>query len=522
MSKFIALYKKYLSDTPRLFWLILPLVAMFLFGGVFWPMHSAQFLTEFNLWMSQAFGSFYLWFGFLTLVLFILLAISPLGKIRLGGQDAVPSHSFASWFSMIFCAGMGVGFLFWGGSEPLYHFLNPPETSTLSIHDLKQVALSYSFFHWGFIPWAIYGMTAVIIAFYRYNKLVPFRLSVILLPPFKLPDSVAQLTGIGIDLMTIVAIIFGLSASMGMGVLIIEGGLFNLFSVDKSAWIEILILGAMTFFFLLSARSGLNKGIKILSNMSIALSLVLLIALVFLGPTGSMFSAFWLGFQDYMIRLPEMSLGFQHLRSNQWLYDWTIKYWTWWIAWAPFVGVFIAMISRGRTIREVVVSVMVAPSVFSLLWFSVFGQSTIWLQQHATVLGDKIDFSKVHIILFKVLNFYAKSPVLSWISLLLAFVFIVNSADSATYTMAKLSEETAENINQIKKLPSSKLIPPSTFHQFLWGMLTTILTFALLATGGIVAIQQVNTIMVLPFTIILSMTFVIAFFSMYRYQQNKN
>lgn len=513
--------KKFISDIPRLFWLVLPLVILFLIGGVFWPLQAAEILEAFNIWMSQVFGSFYLWFGFLTLILFLFLGATPLGKIRLGGEDAVPSHSFVSWFSMIFCAGMGVGFLFWGGSEPLYHFLNPPESGSMSIEELKQIALSYSFFHWGFIPWAIYGMTAVIIAFYRYNLLTPFRLSVILLPPLNLPDKVAHVAGLAIDLMTITAIIFGLSASMGMGVLIIEGGMFNLFEIAKSAWIEMVILGLMTFFFLLSAQSGLNKGIKILSNMSIALSVILLISLIFLGPTGSMFSAFWLGFQDYMARLPEMSLGFQELKSNQWLFDWTIKYWAWWIAWAPFVGIFIAMISRGRTVREVVVSVMVAPSVFSLLWFSVFGQSTIWLQEHADVLGDKIDFSQVHVILFKVLNFYAHSPVLSWISLLLAFVFIVNSADSATYTLAKLSEELTENINELKKLPSSKVIPPSTFHQFLWGSLTTVLTFALLATGGIIAIQQVTTVMVVPFTFILSAAFIISFFRMTKYRNAK-
>lgn len=472
------------------------------------PQGLTRTIHIWNQWLSHAWGDGYLWFGMLTLAAFILLAVLPVGGIRLGGPGERPTHSFFSWCAMLFCTGMGVGFMFWGAAEPLYHFVHPPLSGTHGAVQRELVAMAYTFFHWGLHPWSIYGMTAVAIGFLGFNLNRPFRFSSFL--------SVSQSSsGLGvlllknvIDVMTVLAVIVGIAATFAMGVLHVEGGIRTLLPWTVSGhFLELLIVATILIVYMLSILRGLEKGIKVLSHISVWLSFALLAGLVVF-----MFDPRWLpslinAASLYVTELPMMGLGMGDYRSPDWVGLWTVKYWSWWIAWAPFVGLFIALISRGRTVREVVLGVMVVPTLFSIIWFFVFGHSAIQLQSVSHLFGAHVEFSNINTILFVLLNHISRHSFLSWLSLALVIIFISNSVDSATYTMAQWT-----HAQMIQK--------PDTGIQIAWGLLFAVLTMGLLLAGGIDLLQEITLITTLPFTVLLFCIFVDVLIRMMRYPRS--
>lgn len=444
-----------------------------------------------NKWIYQVFGGFYLWFTLLTTLGFVLLGSSSLGKLKLGKPDDQPEFGFWSWFSMIFCAGMGTGFMFWGAAEPLYHFIHPPYADAMSSLGQKNLAFGYTFFHWGLSPWAIYGMTAVAMGFFCYNQQRGFRFSSFLTRPSD-PGSAGPHPALrnGIDLITILSIVFGLAATMGMGVLNIEGGLKWLLHTEGSRWLEMAIMGGICTLFLLSAVKGMQSGIRLLSNISMLTSLLLLASLMVVGPQARILASLVDGIGTYLVHFLPMSLGMGDYQSAAWVGEWTVKYWSWWIAWAPFVGLFLVLISRGRTIREIMLATLIAPTLFSCLWFAVFGQSALGVYYDGGFANAMPDFSNVDRILYQVLDAYFKTPLIAWLSILLITLFVVNSADSATYTIACLSQDDPDH-------------QPKPYLLACWGLLFFTLTLVLLITGGIMTLNQITTISVLPFTFLL-------------------
>jgi glycine betaine transporter len=466
---------------------------------------SAQ-VHEVNMWILSLFGDFYLWFVWISLLAFVLLPLTPLGSIRLGGPQAKPVHSFWSWFAMLFCAGMGTGFMFWGSAEPLYHYMNPPLADVVARPAREALALRYTFFHWGVSPWAVYGMTALAIGFWGYNLKQGFCFSSFLLEPDEAGRAKSPrpwLTG-AIDFVTTIAIVFGIAATLGMGILQIESGLARMFGWVPSPGLTVGILTAITIAFLTSALMGLEKGIKTLSTSSMWLSFLLLALIIAMGPIHAMLNGFMTVFPEYITSLGKMSLGMGNFHDDAWVGVWTVKYWSWWIAWAPFVGLFIALISKGRTVRELTFGVMIVPTMFSCLWFTAFGETAIRLQQKYQLFGASLELEQVSTVLYQILSQMEGTTFLAWLSLILIAINFINSADSATYTISTLSQGGRQGH------------PPLSL-QLMWGVLFSLLAGLLLLSGGIEVLQEVTAVTVLPFTFLLVVIFGVMLVRMVQY-----
>lgn len=476
---------------PPLFW-IPGLLVLLLFGaGILQPDWFAHAVESTNRFIYSAFGGFYLWFAMLTLTAFVGIALSPLGRIRLGGKDAKPDHSVLSWFAMLFCAGMGTGLMFWGAAEPLYHYMNPPLWDAVAEPQRRILAFQYTFFHWGLHPWAIYGMTAMAIGFFGFNRNRGFHFSAFLMGLHR-PDRawIHRSLILAIDLLTVIAIIFGISATFGMGVLQLSGGLEALFHVPRSPWLLVALILGMTGLYLTSALKGIRMGMKILSNCSFWLYLVLLGFVIGLAPHTPVMQPMWESIPALLAKLPDMSLGWGAFRDARWVGDWTVKYWSWWIAWAPFVGIFIAFISRGRTLRELALGVMVLPTAFSCLWFAIFGQTAITLQAQTGFAGSAVNLQQVNLVLFNLVKTLTDNPLLPALCLLIIAVDFINSADGATYTVASLSAQDMET-------------HPPIHLRVGWGILFALLTALFLLAGGIQLLQEITLITAFPFTLLL-------------------
>lgn len=482
---------------PLFFWPAVMVVAFFA-AAFLLPQQISQLTIGLNQFIYQYCGQLYLWFAVAAIVAFLALAASPAGKIRIGGVDSRPEHSFFSWLAMLFCCGMGTGLMLWGAAEPLYHYLSPPVNAELSD---KQLAFTMTFLHWGVLPWAIYGLAALMIGFYGFNLKKGFTFSAFLSDNNHLPSSVKNILMDVVDLITIMAIIIGIAATMATGVLSLEGGLHTMFNLPSGLVLQISILTGLTVVYLISAANGLDKGIKVLSNVSILMSILLMVVILCLGPTFAILKGFFINTVNHLLYLPSLSLGFADYADPNWLNDWTIKYWSWWIAWAPFVGLFVAIISKGRTIRELVLAVMLLPTLYSFLWFSVFGQTAIYLYKTGVFTVDTFSWNQVADLLFQLFSYLSSGPLLSWLSLGLVAIFICNSADSASYIMTCFS--------------SRQLHEKAQVHvQVAWGVVFALLTMGLLLMGGdnnsgaLFILQQVTQIFALPFMLVLIVVFV--------------
>ncbi|MBB3906056.1 glycine betaine uptake BCCT transporter [Anoxybacteroides rupiense] len=464
---------------------------------IIWGMIPKSMLPHYNLnavsvsvhsFLINKFGWFYLLAATTFLGFCLFLIFSKYGSIRLGQDHEKPEYSYRAWFAMLFSAGMGIGLVFWGVAEPVSHYYNPPVGEGKTT-EAARVAMRYSFFHWGLHPWAIYGVVALALAYFQFRKKEPGVISRVLRPLFG--NKVDGAVGIAVDTLSVYATIFGVATSLGLGAIQISGGLSHLFPyVKNNIATQLIIIGAVTILFMLSAQSGLNKGIKILSNINIVLALLLMLFLLFVGPTNFIMDVFTTTIGTYVQNLPSMSLRLSPFEQSDWPRAWTIFYWAWWIAWAPFVGTFIARISRGRTIREFVIGVLVVPTVFSALWFSVFGGSSLYLEQfnHVRIM-EVMEADGMEAGLFFVLQHFPFGMILSGLAILLICTFFVTSADSATFVLGM-------------QTTNGSLFPPNSI-KFIWGIIQSASAAILLWTGGLQALQTASIIAAFPFTIII-------------------
>lgn len=435
--------------------------------------------------ITSAFGWYYLLIVTGIVVFCLILILSPVGRIRLGKKDERPEYSTISWFAMLFSAGMGIGLVFWGAAEPLSHFAIDPATEEPGTREAFIESMRFTFFHWGIHAWAVYGIVALALAYFQFRRGYPGLISATLRPLFG--ERMDGPLGTVIDVLAVFATVFGVATTLGFGAIQINGGLSYLFGIPISLPVQTIIIAIVTVLFMISAWSGLNKGIKYLSNANMVLAVLLLILVLAVGPTLLIMNMFTDSIGSYLQNLPRMSFRSAPLNSGQreWINGWTIFYWAWWISWSPFVGIFIARVSRGRTIREFLIGVLILPALLSFFWFSVFGTTAIDVQQNGMDLTGLLTEET----LFGVFSQLPLTWVTSIVALILIATFFITSADSATFVLGMQTTR-------------GSLTPPNSV-KLTWGILQAVIAVILLYANGLTALQNSLIIAALPFSFII-------------------
>lgn len=436
--------------------------------------------------ITRDFGWLYLWVVLGLVVFALVLAFSRYGDLKLGGEDDEPEFSIGSWFAMLFAAGMGIGLVFWGVAEPISHYGTPPPGIAARTPEAANAAMRYSFFHWGLHPWAVYSIVALSIAFFQFRKGGSALVSTAVQA---LPWAPLRRLGPVVNVLAVIATAFGVAASLGMGALQINSGLHALLGLPVGEAQQVGIIVVTTVLFLVSAVSGVTKGIKWLSNVNLTLAALLALVVFVVGPTVVIIDAFTSTLGSYVSELVRMSLRMTPFRDSTWVGGWTIFYWAWWVSWSPFVGLFIARVSRGRSIREFILGTMLAPSLAAFVWFSVFGGTALHLEiTQGVPVADAVraDVSTALFAMFKALPMTA---LLSGVATVLVLLFFITSGDSATLVLGMMSTGGEEN-------------PPARV-KIAWGLLISGIAISLLLAGGLEAVQTATIVFALPFAVVI-------------------
>lgn len=424
----------------------------------------------------------------------IWLSLSRFGGLKLGEPESKPEFSTISWFAMLFSAGMGVGLVFYGVGEPLFHYMTPPFGAAPGSAQAARDAMRASFFHWGLHPWAGYSVVALSLAYFQFRKGAPGLMSSMFMPILGEKKNESFL-GRTIDILTIFATAAGIATSLGLGVMQISSGIGALMpslqqSVDERT-MQISIIVVLGLIYTWTAASGIDKGIKFISNLNLLLASLLLVALFAVGSKVTLINVFMTGLGDYFSNIISQSFDLAPWGGpyKDWLSGWTIYYWAWWIAWAPFVGSFIARISRGRTIREFTAGVLIVPALGSFVWFSVFGGSALNIEISGIAEIGKAVTADISTGAFKMYEYYPLGKIMSAIMLILISTFFITSANSATYVLSMFS--------------SGGSLTPPRLRMTVWGILQAALATVLLVTGGLGALQTVSIVAAAPFSVIM-------------------
>jgi choline/glycine/proline betaine transport protein len=430
------------------------------------------------------------WFyGIVMAVLLVasaVLAFSRVGSIRLGPDNSSPDYSLFSWLSMLFAAGVGIGLMFYGVAEPVVHYLRPPVGASAAIGGENQ-AVNLTMLHWGFNAWSVYALMALVLAYFSFRRGLPLTLRSAFYPI--LGDRIYGPWGAAIDVFAIVCTTFGISTSLGLGVEQLSTGLNYLFGVPESSGIKLAITVAIMAMAAVSVALGLDSGIKRLSEINSFLAIALLCFVLLIGPTALILGGTLENFGYYVANLITTSTNLFTYEDTQWLGGWTIFYWGWWISWAPFVGIFIARISRGRTIREFLLGVMLAPTLFVVLWMNVFGGSAIELIHSGEAAFGEAVANDLPMGLFLFLDYLPGTLYLSLLSLVMIIIFFVTSADSGALVLNMMA--------------SGGVDDSPVFQRILWTGIIAAISSTLLITGGLGALQTATIASALPFSLIL-------------------
>ena len=450
-----------------------------------------SFLERANALMSFLKNNFS-WMYLIIMMFFVIfclvLAFSKFGEIRLGSDDERPEYSTISWFAMLFCAGMGVGLVFWGISEPLAHYVSPIVGIQAQTEEAARFSIRSCFMHWGLHPWACYAVVGLCLAYTQYRKKEKGLISSLFIPLLG-RKKVEGKIGKAIDIFAVVLTVVGVSTSFGMGCMQICNGMNYLFGIPDNAKTWILVIVIIACCYLKSATSGVGKGIKMLSNFNLILSIVLLVSSFIIGPTVNILNIMTNGIGEYIMNFFGDSLKINPFGDNTWIFNWRVFYWAWWTGWAAFVGIFIARISRGRTIREFICGVILAPTFASICWFSVLGGVALNVADHFSLEQLTQLVASPQTALFVVFHEYTFGIILSILTIILLITFFITSADSATFVLAMMTSEGENN--------------PPNYKKIIWGILQAVFAFVLIVSGGVSAIQIVSIVMAFPFLFIM-------------------
>ncbi|TAA73093.1 BCCT family transporter [Planococcus salinarum] len=463
-------------------------IALFTIWGAFSPASLAKYASAVFAFTSNSFGWFYLVSvaGFVFFCLY--LAFSKYGSIKLGKDGEKAEFSFFTWISMLFSAGFGVGIVFWGVAEPLTHFSSPPVAGVeLQTAEAARTAMHYSFFNWGIHQWSVFAVVGLALAYYQYRHNRKGLISETITDV--LPRKGKKQLKFSISVLAIIATIIGVSTSVGMGVMQIGGGLNYVFEVPNSPLVQIGIVAVIMVLYLISTTTGINKGIKFLSLANMLLVAALMLFFLFRGPTTFIIESFVVGIGDYFQNFVGMSFFLTPYTGESWVNDWTVFYWAWVIAWSPFVGSFVARVSRGRTIREFVLGVMVVPPLIGFVWMAIFGGTGLYFDLFLDTAISTAVSQDVTTAVFVLLQEFPFYTALSVIMLLLIVIFLVTSADSAVFVLGIMSSD--GDIN------------PSTGVKVIWGILMAAITSVLIVSSGLRGLQTASLVAALPFTLIM-------------------
>lgn len=479
--------KYYIKDNI-VFIVSMAISSLLVIWGVIDGSGFSEIANKIYLFLENNFSWFYLIVTFFLVVFCIYLGFGKFGNIKLGPEDSKPEFKTTTWFAMLFCAGMGVGLVFWSISEPLAHYINPIEGITPLSKEAMNFSIKSCFMHWGVHPWSLYAVVGLGLAYFQYKKNKPALISS-LLEPIIGESRVNGFIGKMVDIFSTVLTVIGVSTSLGMACMQICEGLNYLFGIEINVKVWIILIVIVACIYIMSSVSGLNKGMTYLSNINIFLAICLLIIAFCIGPMQTTLKTIVNGVGLYISNFVSDSLKLDPYGENIWIYTWRVFYWAWWITWSPFVGVFIARISKGRTIREFVAGVILVPSIACMIWFGVFGSLALNVVNLFSI--DALTSMAVNpeTALYIIFNKYSIGTLLSIISIIVLLIFFITSADSAIFVIGMMSSKGDLN--------------PKNYRKILWGIILALFAIILLITGRLDSVKTISVAASFPFLFIL-------------------
>ena len=456
------------------------------YGGAFSD-HAAATFASIQSWLVTYMGWFYMGVVALFFIWIIYLACSKYAHIKLGPDDSSPDYSYGSWFAMLFSAGMGIGLLFFGVAEPITHFNSPPVGEGNTV-EAAQNAMLFTYFHWGLQAWTTYIVVGLSLAYFSFRHGLPLTMRSALYPI--IGERVHGRIGHSVDVFSVLGTMFGVATSLGIGALQINAGLNYLFQVNISEITQVLIISVITGFATISVVSGLDAGIRRISELNIVLAILLLTFILLAGPTAQLLGSFIQNIGNYLSNMTSLTFNLYAYQPNEWMGEWTLFYWAWWISWSPFVGIFIARISKGRTIREFILGVLLVPTGFTFLWLSIFGNSALFIELGGD--GGAISaatLNQMPTALFVLLEQLPWTTVVSMVAVLLIVTFFVTSSDSGSLV--------------IDTITSGDNKDSATWQRLFWAVSQGIVASVLLVGGGLAALQAATLSSALPIAFIM-------------------
>jgi len=460
------------------------IVGFILFGSLFseW---AGEVFNQLQSFITHRFRWLFIILMNVAVVFSLYIALSRYGDIRLGHQTEHPEYSLLSWFGMLFSAGIGIGLLYWGTAEPLYHFMSPPMGQAETVEAAKQ-AMSISFLHWGIHAWALYCVVALSLAYFHYRRGLPLSIRSVLYP--LIGQKIYGKWGHVVDTLAVFGTMFGVVTSLGLGAMQINAGFSNVFGIPNNVPVQLCLIAIITAMATLSVMMGLDKGIKRLSDINIVLTVLLLGFMLFFGPTQFIIDSFIENIGNYVSQLIPLGFWSEAYSNTDWQANWTIFYWAWWVSWSPFVGIFVARISRGRTIREFIFGVLFIPMLLLFFWFTTFGGSAVHMEligNYGLIEAVKADYGSA---IFKLIEYYPLTKPLTLVIVVMIMLWFVTSSDSASLVIDMLTAGGDTNPPKIQRL--------------FWALSQGVIAAVLLVAGGLSALQAVAIIAGFPFAIV--------------------